>query len=99
VTLFALNAEAKQLQTASYSYALASNFGADLDYARDIARAPKALKLLAGTDDELMVPERYAGIFARAGKTIAVTLVPGANHIGLTLNAPALAAIVAACRD
>lgn len=99
VTQFALNAEVKQFLTTSYSYALASNFGADLNYARDIARAPKALKMLAGMDDELMVPERYAGIFASAGKTIAVTLVPGANHIGLTLNTPALAAIVAACRD
>lgn len=99
VTQFALNAEAKQFLTASYSYALATNFGADLDYARDIARAPKSLKLLAGLDDELMVPQRYAGIFAGAGKTIDVTLVPGANHIGLTLNPPALAAIAAACRD
>lgn len=99
VTQFALNTEAKQFLTASYSYALATNFGANLDYARDIARAPRALKLLAGMDDELMVPERYAGIFASAGKTLAVTLVPGANHIGLILNAPALAAIVAACWD
>lgn len=99
VTQFALNAEAKQFLTASYSYALATNFGADLDYARDIERAPKAIKLLAGMDDELMVPDRYAGIFANAGKTIPVTLVQGASHIGLTLNVLALAAIVAACRN
>ena len=99
VTQFALNAEAKKLLTASYSYALATNFGAHLDYAQDIRRAPNALKLVAGLDDELMVPQRYAPIFASAGKTLPVTLVPGANHIGLTLNAPALAAIVAACQD
>lgn len=99
VTQFALNAEAKQFLTASYSYALLANFGAHLDYAQDIRRAPDAIRLIVGMDDELMVPERYAGIFANAGKTIPITLVPGAGHIGLTLNAPALAAIVAACRD
>ena len=46
-----------------------------------------------------MFSDKYAALFASAGKTIPVTLVPGANHIGATLNAPALAAIVAACKD
>lgn len=99
VTQFALNAEAKEFLTSSYSYALAANFGAHLDYAQDIRRAPNTIKLIAGLDDELMVPQRYAPLFASAGKTLPVTLVPGANHIGVTLNAPALAAIVAACQD
>jgi alpha-beta hydrolase superfamily lysophospholipase len=98
VTQFALNSQAKQFLTPSYSYALAANFGAHLNYAQDIRRAPNAIKLIAGTADELMVPDRYAAIFADAGKDIPVTLVPGASHIGLTLNASALAAIVAACQ-
>lgn len=99
VTQFALNAEAKKFLTANYSYALASNFGAHLDYAQDIGRAPNAIRLIAGLDDELMFPDRYAALFADAGKTIPVTLVPAASHIGITLTAPALAAIVAACKD
>lgn len=99
VTQFALNAEAAKILTPSYSYALATNFGAHLDYAKDIANAPAALKLLVGTDDELMFPERYTEVFKAAGKNLPVTLVPGANHIGLTLNPGALAAIVAACHD
>jgi alpha-beta hydrolase superfamily lysophospholipase len=99
VTQFALNAEAKKFLTSSYSYALAANFSAHLDYAQDIRRAPDTIKLVTGLDDELMVPQRYAPIFASAGKTLPVTLVPGANHIGVILNAPALAAIVAACQD
>ena len=99
VTQFALNAEVRKFLTPSYSFALASNFGAHLDYAQDIAKAPNALKLIAGVDDELMLPERYASVFASAGKPIPVTLIPGAGHIGVTLNAAALAAIVAACKD
>jgi alpha-beta hydrolase superfamily lysophospholipase len=96
VTQFALNAEAAKFLTSSYSFALATNFGAHLDYAQDITRAPAALKLVAGVDDELMFSERYAAVFASAGKTVPITLVPGANHIGVILNAAALAAIVAA---
>ncbi len=88
--------EAKRFLTSGYSYALATNFGAHLDYASDIRRAPAALKLVAGVDDELMFPDQYAAVFAEAGKTIPITLVQGANHIGMTLNAPALAAVVAA---
>ncbi len=99
VTQFALNDEAKKFLTPSYSFALSGNFGTHLDYASDIQRAPAAIKLVAGNADELMFSERYAHIFAAAGKPIAVTLAPGAGHIGLTLNAPALAAIVAACQD
>jgi alpha-beta hydrolase superfamily lysophospholipase len=97
-TQFALNAEAAKFLTTGYSFALAANFGAHRDYAQDIARAPAALKLVAGTDDELMFSERYAQVFASAGKTVPITLVPGANHIGVTVNPAALAAIVAICQ-
>lgn len=99
VTQFALSEDAKKFLTAGYSYALATNFGTHLDYAGDIQRAPATLKLVAGVDDELMFSDRYAALFASAGKIIPVTLVPGANHIGLTVNARGLAAIVAACKD
>jgi pimeloyl-ACP methyl ester carboxylesterase len=95
VTQFALNDEAKKFLTASYSYALATNFGAHLDYALDIAKSPKNLKLIVGADDELMYPDRYAIVFANAGKSIPISIVRGAGHIGLTLNAPALAEVVA----
>ena len=96
VTEFALNEEAKRFLTSGYSYALATNFGAHLDYASDIRRAPAALKLIVGVDDELMFSDQYAALFADGGKSVPITLVPGANHIGMTLNTPALAAIVAA---
>jgi pimeloyl-ACP methyl ester carboxylesterase len=99
VTQFALNDEAKKFLTASYSYALATNFGAHLDYALDIAKSPKNLKLIVGADDELMFPARYADEFAKAGKVTTITIVPNAGHIGITLNPPALAAVVTAAKD
>ena len=99
VTQFALNDEAKKFLTPTYSYALSTNFGAHLDYVQNIAKAAPKLKLIAGTDDELMYSDRYADLFTKAGKTIPITLVPATNHIGLTLNAPAVAAIAAAAKD
>jgi pimeloyl-ACP methyl ester carboxylesterase len=99
VTQFALNDEAKKFLTPTYSYALSANFGAHLDYVQDIAKSPQNLKLIVGADDELMFADRYASVFTSAGKSIPITIVPAANHIGLTLNAPAIAAIVAAAKD
>jgi alpha-beta hydrolase superfamily lysophospholipase len=98
VTQFALNAEAAKFLTTGYSFALAANFGAHRDYTQDIQRAPTALKLVAGTDDELMFSEHYADVFASAGKTVPITLVPGANHIGVTVSPAALAVIVSVCQ-
>jgi alpha-beta hydrolase superfamily lysophospholipase len=99
VTQFAINAEAKKFLTSSYSYALATNFGAHRDYAQDIAKAPKNLKLIAGAEDELMFADRYAAVFDSARKSIPITIVPGTGHIGITLNAPALAEVVSAAKD
>ncbi len=99
VTQFALNAEAAKFLTPRYSYALAANFGTNLDYQGDIRRLPPGVKLIAGVDDELMFSGRYAELFKTAGHAVPVTLAPGANHMGLTLNAPALAVVAAACHD
>jgi pimeloyl-ACP methyl ester carboxylesterase len=99
VTQFALNDEAKKFLTPSYSYALATNFGAHLDYAQDIAKAPQNIKLIAGSDDELMFADRYANVFASAGKSPPITVVQATNHIGLILNEPALKAIVVEAKN
>lgn len=95
---FALDAAARRLLTASYSYTLATNFGPHDDYAADIRGAHAPIQLLAGTDDELMVADRYASTFAAAGKPVPVTLVPGVGHIGLTLAPAALRSVVTACK-
>lgn len=96
---FALDEAARRLLTASYSYTLATNFGPHDDYAADIRSAQAPLQLLAGTDDELMVADRYAATFAAAGKPVPVTLVPGVGHIGLTLAPAALRSVVTACQS
>lgn len=99
VTQFALNDEAKKFLTPSYSFALATNFGAHREYPQDIVKASQNLKLIAGMDDELMFADRYANVFASAGKTIPIQLVANTGHMGMILNVPALQVVVAALGD
>ena len=95
---FALSDAARLTLTPAYSYTLASSFGPHDDYLADIRGARGALRIVAGRDDELFYAERFANVFAAAGKAVPVTLVPGVNHMGLTLDASALRAVVQACR-
>ncbi|MEO8020758.1 alpha/beta fold hydrolase [Polaromonas sp.] len=94
---FALNDAARPMLTPSYSYNLANSFGPHNDYVGDIRAARGALHIVAGRDDELFHAERFAEVFSAAGKTVPVTLVPGVNHMGLTLDSAAFDAVIHAC--
>lgn len=95
---FGLNDVARKLLTPSYSFTLATGFGPHHDYLADIRGARGSVHVIAGRDDELFHAERYAEVFAGAGKPVPVTLVPGANHMGLTLDAVAVRAVALATR-
>ncbi len=97
VLRFGLNAVARQSLTSSYSYTLATSFGPHSDYREDIRAMRGDVRLLAGSDDELFDATKFAAVFADAGQPVAVTLVPGANHMGLTLDAGAVQAVARAC--
>lgn len=95
---FGLNDVARPMLTPSYSFTLATSFGPHNDYMGDIRGARGALHIVAGRDDELFHAGRFAEVFAAAGKTVPVTLVPGVNHMGLTLDRAAVDAVIQACR-
>lgn len=96
VLRFGLNEQARANLTPHYSYTLATAFRPRNDYQADIRNAPAHLRVVAGREDELFDATRYAEVFAAAGKSVPVTLVDGVNHMGMTLDARALPAIVAA---
>ena len=98
VLRFALNDEARRLLTPSYSYALMTNFGPHDDYQNDIRQARGTVCLVAGQDDELFYADRFADLFAQTGKPVPVILVPGINHILLTLDATAVRTVAQACK-
>ena len=54
------------------------------------------MKVLVGADDEAFRAGEFAGTFAKAGRVVPVTLVADTNHIGLTLQAQGISAIVSA---
>ena len=83
--------------TPSYSYALSKNFQPREDYQRDIREIHEPTAVLDGQDDEVFIADKFAQVFAEAGRPdISVTLVPNTDHIELTLTPAARAAVVSA---
>lgn len=64
------------------------------EYRGDIRGSHQPMRIVAGSEDELFYGSRYAGVFSDAGKPVPVTLVPGVNHMGLTLDPLAMPAII-----
>ena len=92
---FALSEHAKSFLTSTYTFTLAVNFGPLRDYEANIRAVHQPVKVVAGTSDELFATETLANIFRDQGHPWPVTLLPGIDHIQLTLNPAAVSAIVA----
>ena len=52
--------------------------------------------MLAGQNDEVFYADKFASVFKTAGKDVPITLLPGIDHISLTLDPVAVQAAVAA---
>jgi non-heme chloroperoxidase len=94
VVRFALTEEAKSFLTAEYDFNLNTNFAANQDYRQDLLNAKGKVAILAGDVDELLKSQELQGMVQSAGKDWPVQLLPGIQHIPLTLNPVALKAIV-----
>jgi non-heme chloroperoxidase len=80
-----------------YSYALMKNFQPLEDYQHDIRDIHEPAAVLVGKNDEVFVADKFAQVFADAGRPdIPVTLVPDTGHIALTLAPAARDAAVSA---
>lgn len=94
VVRFALTEEAKNFLTPKYDFNLNMNFAANSDYQADLLNAKGKVAILAGDADELLQSQELQGMLQSAGKVWAVQLLPGVQHIPLTLDPTALKAIV-----
>jgi alpha-beta hydrolase superfamily lysophospholipase len=94
VVRFALTEEAKRFLTPEYDFNLAMNFAANADYQADLLNAKGKVAILAGDADELLQSQELQGMVQSAGKDWAVQLLPGVQHIALTLEPLALKATV-----
>ncbi len=95
VTRFALTEEAKGFLTPQYSFALAQNFRPERDYLANIRAIKRPLSVLAGQNDEVFYTDKFKDVFKAAGKDVPVTLLPGIDHISLTLDPAAIQAAIA----
>ncbi len=94
VLRFGLDDAIKNQLTSSYSYTLTLAFAPHDDYRGDMRGSHQPMRIVTGSEDELFYGSRYAGVFSDAGKPVPVTLVPGVNHMGLTLDPLAMPAIM-----
>jgi non-heme chloroperoxidase len=92
VMRFALSDEAKETLTPEYSFALETNFRPLPDYQANIRAIHQPCEVMAGANDEIFYPDRFADVFHQAGQDVPVELVPGVDHIQLSLSPVALAA-------
>jgi alpha-beta hydrolase superfamily lysophospholipase len=92
---FAIAPEDSKILTGLYSFRLMQGFGT-LDYAADLRNAQCPLTVLVGSADELFFADKFAPTVHAERADVAVTLVPGLNHIAMTTDARAYPAIVAA---
>lgn len=77
----------------TYSYRLMLSFAAHRDFRDDFRQVRKPMALLVGSDDDEMIADAYAPMLRSLRPDIAVQVIPGIGHIGITSDAPALAAI------
>jgi non-heme chloroperoxidase len=92
IVAFATSPKAHNL-TSVYSFRLAVDFGAPRDYLEGLGRSTKPAALLVGGSDELFYPDRFAPLLKPARPDLAVTIVPGVGHIGMTVTPDGIAAV------
>jgi non-heme chloroperoxidase len=98
IIAFATSPKAPNL-TSVYSFRLAVDFGAPRDYLAALTRSTKPAALLVGGADELFYPDRFAPLLNPARPDLAVTIVPGIGHVGMTVTADGIAAVRKAFLD
>src|SRR3954471_24863618 len=93
---FAVTEENKDLLTPQYSFALAQNFQPERDYQGSIRAMTRPVRILVGQNDQVFYADKFANVFQTAGKDVPVEILPGLDHISLTLDPVAIKAAVAA---
>lgn len=83
--------------TRQYSFRLMQNYTAPLDWRQAFARAKGRITVIAGAEDQLMDADAYKRALSPLG--VAVTILPGVDHMGVVYKAAAIKAILAAMAE
>lgn len=94
---FADSPERKMFHTSQYSFRLMQNYTAPRNWREAFARAKGRITVIAGAEDQLMDADAYKRALPPLG--VAVTILPGVDHMGVVYKAEAIKAILAAMAE
>jgi alpha-beta hydrolase superfamily lysophospholipase len=89
---FAVPSDSANILVPAYTERLRRNFGAR-GYRIDLAAATRPLTIFAGTDDELMIADKYTEAVSGITPAVDVKLIDGINHMGIVSTPRAVSAI------
>jgi len=92
VLAFAVPPNMQDVLVSDYSYRLMRNF-ATRGYKDDFASTTGPVSLIAGADDELMLPGKYADAVHAVAPKVDVKLIAGVNHMSLLSDPKAVSVI------
>jgi len=82
--------------TASYSYRLATNFGAGRQFETYLRNISRPAVVMVGSADEQVVADQFAPLLQRLDVNIPVIIVPNMKHADMIVTLAALQAVVGA---
>jgi alpha-beta hydrolase superfamily lysophospholipase len=92
VLAFAVPPNSANLLVPAYSDRLMRNF-ATRGYRTDFAGTRNPVTLISGTNDEMMLADKYAEAVHAVAPSVAVKLIDGIDHIGIVSNPKAVSVI------
>jgi non-heme chloroperoxidase len=96
VVSYAVPPEISRWVTSSYSYRLATNFGAGRQYESYLRHIRRPAAVLVGDADEQEFADQFAPLLQRLGVRIPVTIVPNMTHRDMITAPAALQSVVGA---
>jgi len=93
VIAFAVPPNSERSQTSAYTDRLIRNF-ATYHYRANLASATRPMTIVLGSDDELMLADKYAEAVHAVAPAVEVKLIEGINHMGV-VSAPKAVSLIA----
>jgi pimeloyl-ACP methyl ester carboxylesterase len=94
VVAFAVPPHSEKILVPAYTERLRRNFANHPDFRADIAAATRPLTIISGTDDELMLADKYVEAVRGVAVPVNVKLIDGVNHMGV-VSSPAAVSVIA----
>jgi alpha-beta hydrolase superfamily lysophospholipase len=90
---FAVPPNSEKMLVPAYTDRLMRNFANHPDYRADFAAATRPMTIISGSDDELMIADKYSEAVQGVLPPVNVKLIGGVNHLGIVSEPAAVSAI------